>query len=902
MIIPDVILSPFAQNGDRSIIPQQDSSGFINFNDGYTAFYEISLTANNPQAKAVERRGMNELFYQLSQNAMAWQQMTTAPWIAGTSGGYMTNAVVARLNASGKALIYRSLVDSNTSDPLTNNSQWQEQPLWSAMRNSIAMPAGGQGSQDNSNELISATSGINAQNLKTGTWEFTTDAAANGAANMPNLFGAQIKRGMFEAKSWVSGSVTVTVQRYSSIDGRMFTRGFDGSNWTPWLVSVVPNDVQTGVGVFVQVSGTDPNFTANFSPSATSAYPLGAEIHLLFPTKNAGAANLSVNGSTSIPIVNEAGNALVGGELQSFVTLAMATGRWIIKKTNGIGSQLSDAVADQNLPRLGQVKQLIAAIGNPYWENIQNKPDVAILNTDVKFSSVTLSSATPALYFTTAAGTALGRIVPSGGNNLSIFAGTGGNTLLSTHSDVASTFYVPINASIGLIVPVGRNISFQSAAGETYFNTAHNDTYWYLSSTVSGTQSFIIQAIRATKQVNFAVRPVWQGYTPWDSNNFNPSLYRLITNTTFDQKIIANTGINVTSNQALAFTSADGSALKFYFSTNEAGTGDLYLTKRDDSANPNTIMVAHRDTGVISFTYRPNWQGYTPWDSANFNPNAYRLITNTTYSTQVRALQGVAIPSLISLNFMTADMSAALYQTGHDASFFYLKTVDDNAKTANVFSLNRSTGQLGLTVRPGWAGLIPWDSGNLNPALYRLITNTTFNTLVVANGNVSLPSGSQIQWASSSGSPVRYFTQHDDTSFVLYSAGDSTNIPAIAVTRNTGVVTLSQRPSWLNVTPWDSGNYNPQTYLQTNLPAALVAQAYNEIGSYGLFIGFGTSSAANYISPGDTRAGTQLRYSNCAASSPNLFANPPGTWRCMGGLINADGSDPDSVTIWQRIA
>jgi hypothetical protein len=55
LITPPLILTPFANTGDQTVIPPTDPNGFVNFANGYTPDYEINLGSGDPQAKAVER-------------------------------------------------------------------------------------------------------------------------------------------------------------------------------------------------------------------------------------------------------------------------------------------------------------------------------------------------------------------------------------------------------------------------------------------------------------------------------------------------------------------------------------------------------------------------------------------------------------------------------------------------------------------------------------------------------------------------------------------------------------------------------------------------------------------------------------------------------------------------------
>ncbi len=529
MIIPVPFLSPFAQNGDRTTVPQQDPNGFVNFSDGYTPFYEISLTANNPQAKAVERRAMNELFYQLSNNAMAWQQMTTAPWISGILGGYMTNAMVARDSSDGTVRLYRSLIDNNSSDPATNSSQWEVQPRWSSMRQSIPMPSGGSGVLDSSSEVISATSGVDSRLLTNGTWEFATDAAAQSAADMPSNFGSPVKRGMFESKLWSFSGSNYIVQRYSSIDGRVFTRGYDGSSWSSWTALLKPFDAQSGSMVYAKVAGTGNAFTASFTPSfAFSSLAIGAKVNLLFETPNTGPCTISVNGGAALNISNEAGNALSGGELSGFVTLGLGENRWFIETTHGIKSQISNAVAPENLVRLSQVQAMVGAIGNPEWNNVQNKPNVAIQGTAPNFTYVRLISPNPLidLYFNEQSADFNFRIVNDADKQLSFMTDGSTSTVrrgLINQNGFRTDFDSSVGRKLILTGQNGGDVEFRTSAGVASKSIGLDSTGRMVFSRINSGVAETSAMMLTTGQWSFAQRPTFATGTPWDNGNFNPA-------------------------------------------------------------------------------------------------------------------------------------------------------------------------------------------------------------------------------------------------------------------------------------------------------------------------------------------------------------------------------------------
>jgi hypothetical protein len=80
LITPPLILTPFANTGDQTVIPPTDPNGFVNFANGYTPDYEINLGSGDPQAKAVERGIQNYLFNALTTAVQAWQTSNRLSW------------------------------------------------------------------------------------------------------------------------------------------------------------------------------------------------------------------------------------------------------------------------------------------------------------------------------------------------------------------------------------------------------------------------------------------------------------------------------------------------------------------------------------------------------------------------------------------------------------------------------------------------------------------------------------------------------------------------------------------------------------------------------------------------------------------------------------------------------
>ncbi|HHG6361661.1 TPA: hypothetical protein ACPXG7_002055, partial [Streptococcus pneumoniae] len=356
MITPELIPSPFAAQGDKDPIPQTSSTGFANLRDGYTPDYEISLASNNPQAKVVERKIQNQLFFIATQNAQAWQRQMAPPWFQGMPGGYERNAEVVRVGNDGIMRRYRSMVNANASDPLSSTT-WEEQPAWSVMRTNIPMPAGGPG-LSSGGEVI--TTGRNFNELLNGTWEFFSDAIVVASQNAPASAGAAA--GMLEAKSWVSGSNTFCVQRYTDRVGNVAVRGLNAGAWTNWMYAVNVMALQHGRVTYGIAAGPANAYTLTLVPQIQGGLVDGMILRVKFNTMNTGATTINVSGLGAKAIVGAANFPLTGGELGQGLIAELvfdaAGDRWRIL-AGAPRIQVGNADQDYQAPSWKQVKDYV---------------------------------------------------------------------------------------------------------------------------------------------------------------------------------------------------------------------------------------------------------------------------------------------------------------------------------------------------------------------------------------------------------------------------------------------------------------------------------------------------------------------------------------------------------------
>lgn len=223
--------------------------------------------------------------------------------------------------------------------------------------------------------------------------------------------------------------------------------------------------------------------------------------------------------------------------------------------------------------------------------------------------------------------------------------------------------------------------------------------------------------INASDTLFFARRPVFNGVNPWDTLNLpNPvqttgatftGAVTFANTVTFQNQtgIILDSG-NTTVSGYLYFRSGGFQP----FMRSNAGNGAIeFLNNAATAVNAQVF-----DNGTVSFPRaRPTWAGLTPWDNGNLPSPAQT--TGTTFSGQVDHNAPIRMLNASAIQLWSQGNGYFGVLRADSAGLVGFINVAQTAWNMEIFD--------GGTVvfpraRPSWAGLTPWDNGNLNPAIY----------------------------------------------------------------------------------------------------------------------------------------------------------------------------------------
>lgn len=305
---------PFANNGTKRRPPLTDPAFNVNFEQGYTPQYEINLSTNDPDARAVERDIFNWMFYSLTQVAAEWQKQSFPVWQDHPSG-YDKNAFV---QYNGR--LYRSLKDANKS-AVNAVADWEFQEDLATVKSYIPQIYGG--ASGPSTGLVSAAKDFNT--LERGFWFIASAAVFNGCANKPpmTVAGPCTVESFFEVVS-VKKQGVQTVK--STVNGEIWTRAMVDGVWsTAWTQLTNSSDVQSGKYAYAQMSNGSAanNYKADFSPQIKT---LVAGMRLTLDcvaavNQNTGDVSVSINGLPAIRIISGDHTDLPAGIIKPYTRL-----------------------------------------------------------------------------------------------------------------------------------------------------------------------------------------------------------------------------------------------------------------------------------------------------------------------------------------------------------------------------------------------------------------------------------------------------------------------------------------------------------------------------------------------------------------------------------------------------
>ena len=126
--MPKYYNTPFANTGDRSVIPESTQpSGSVSYSQGYGGDYQLDL-ATDPSAKAFPRDQNNQFCFDVTENLQQVQQFNAPVFIPSMIDGPVTfpydKGVIVRYDAGSGFNFYQSLANANTALP-TDTTKWR---------------------------------------------------------------------------------------------------------------------------------------------------------------------------------------------------------------------------------------------------------------------------------------------------------------------------------------------------------------------------------------------------------------------------------------------------------------------------------------------------------------------------------------------------------------------------------------------------------------------------------------------------------------------------------------------------------------------------------------------------------------------------------------------------------
>lgn len=184
--------------------------------------------------------------------------------------------------------------------------------------------------------------------------------------------------------------------------------------------------------------------------------------------------------------------------------------------------------------------------------------------------------------------------------------------------------------------------------------------------------------------VAFSLRPTFNGATPWDSANFDPSIYMPRGGGTFTGPVAFT--IRPTFNGATPWDSLNFDPNNYALLNGPSFIGSVSFATRPifngatpwDSLNLDPSIYMPKSggafTGLVTFSSRPSFNGATPWDSANFTPQAPILSgTTVSFGGDVLIIGGSCVSQTVTITGVASGMAVVATPTVSpgDGLFWY---------------------------------------------------------------------------------------------------------------------------------------------------------------------------------------------------------------------------------------
>jgi hypothetical protein len=367
---------------------------------------------------------------------------------------------------------------------------------------------------------------------------------------------------------------------------------------------------------------------------------------------------------------------------------------------------------------------------------------------------------------------------------------------------------------------------------------------------------------------SFAIRPTFNGATPWDSANLPAPVSG--PGTSADQTIAIWSGTtgqvleSGTPLSNLAFLASPNTftATQTILSNTRAQTGlqvntggllmNLFVNSTlysgqgaygfINETTGNTSLSFNGATDVGTFYGRPMFGANTPWDSGNFIPSNYAPISNPTFDGTL-TVNGLYVTiaggdgtykryttntgSYPTWEWGSSDDSQTGSNAGSNFELWAMSDVGISLYTA--LQITRATGATAFYARPTFAGNLAWDAGNFNPASYLPLTGGALTGALtnsatqpaVSDSSTTVPTTAWVQGAIAAGGGGGTTSPTFDNLTVTGTAefdgvstfANNAQFNAPVTFTSVGASNFAVRPTFGSATPWDSANFNPSNYL-----------------------------------------------------------------------------------------